>query len=109
MNRKMKCLINIASDIASANYGLTCHVTYSPARQVNDGSWSSPLWTVKMKFPNVRKSAYIVFGRDDHGYAIHAIKQNNFSDELFDSITDGFLRKANQVSANAEASTLASA
>jgi hypothetical protein len=100
----MRCIYNAATDVQDVFFegtGLTISIVYHDAEQ-------GPHWTAKMKYPNIRGSSHLMFHLVDGKYKIGALKQNNFPDELFDSIADQLLREANKVSTDTETRTLTS-
>ena len=107
----MKCLINAASDvqnIAFAGLGLTLKVVSFPTSQLDDGSWSMPYWTVKMKYPRISGSAHVMIRMEEGKYLIRAVKRNHFPNDLFKNVFNMLLGEANEVGADTEPSTLPS-
>jgi len=108
----MRCIFNVASDIQSATFvetGLTLAVVYHPGMAEDNGSNVLPHWTVKMKYPGISGSAHLMFRMTDGKYVLGARKRNLFPATLFNSILAELLRETNEVSADTEAGTLASA
>lgn len=104
----MRCIYNAATDVQDVFFegqGLTISIVYHAADQTDQ----APHWTAKMKYPNIRGSSHLMFHVVDGKYKIGALKQNNFPDELFDSIADQLLREANKVSTDTETRTLTGA
>lgn len=93
------CIVSSASKLQAStflNHHLVCKVSFYEKRYFSNGTSTSNMWMIKMKIPNIKKSAHVAFKMDDNGcYYVDAIKQNDFPDVLFNSIIDELLKESN--------------